>query len=63
MVNLNSLYLQYEVTGDQFCDQMVSFLNSETSNFAVYCCYFETMDEIILQLETYIQEIVSAEHF
>ena len=62
MGNVNSCYLKYDVSRDQFCGWEVSILNPVTSEIAVYCCYFEIKYEISLQLETYIKEVDIAGH-
>ena len=41
-----------------FCGQSVSDLNPVISVFDVSCCYFETMDDNSVELETYIREVV-----
>ena len=40
----------------------VSVLKPVVSNFSVSCCYFETTDETIVQLEMYIQENFAEGH-
>ena len=62
MGNVNSCYLKYGVSRDQFCGWEVSSLNPVTSDITVYCCYFEIKYEISLQLETYIKEVDIAGH-
>ena len=36
----------------------MSDLNPVISDFDVSCCYFETMDDNSVELETYIREVV-----
>ena len=60
--NLKILYLRYKVAGDHFCCRALSVLNPVTYKFSVSCCYYETMYETSVQLETYIREVFPEVH-
>ena len=48
--------LQYEVSGDQCCGQVMTGLIPVTSEFSVSCCYFEFDEHTNAKLNTYLEK-------